>query len=265
MFSSWGKRLFDLLAEPATRGLAVDDPELTARRRDLAKTKRGLELSYRSWYRELQQVHEQSPPGLRLELGSGGGFLEEHVPGLVRTDLLRLPFVDLICRGEALPFADATVGAIFMINVMHHVHAPRRLFAEIRRVLAPGGKVGLIEPHVTAFSRRVYGNLHPEPFEPEAAEWELPESGPLSGGNDALPWIVFTRDRVRFESEFAGLRVERVRPQSPFVHLFSGGVMIRSLLPAPLFPLLHRLESRHGHRWAAGLALFATIVVTKRA
>ena len=87
-----GGFLYQILAEPATRGMAVDDPALTVRRRELSKTKCGLRLSYRAWYRELERVSEMAPPGTRVELGSGGGFLEEQIAGMLKTDVLPLPF-----------------------------------------------------------------------------------------------------------------------------------------------------------------------------
>jgi hypothetical protein len=37
---------------------------------------------------------------------------------------------------------------------------------------------------------------------PDAADWSFPAVGPLSGANGALPWILFERDRARFEREF---------------------------------------------------------------
>ncbi|MBK8443443.1 MAG: hypothetical protein IPL35_08515 [Sphingobacteriales bacterium] len=50
------------------------------------------------------------------------------------------------------------------------------------------------EPANTAWGRFFYQNFHHEPFQPEAASWEIPSTGPLSGANGALPWIIFKRD-----------------------------------------------------------------------
>jgi SAM-dependent methyltransferase len=259
-----GAALRGALAEPATRGLSVDDPTTTVRRRDLAKTKKTLYLSNLIWYRELQAIERTAPPGARVELGSGGGFLDEHIAGLVTTDLLPLPFVKLVCRAETLPFEDATVGGIFMINVLHHVIDVEAFFRQVERVLRPGGVLGLIEPYVSPLSKLVYRHLHPEPFEPKAPAWNLEPSGPLSGGNDAMPWIVFVRDRQRFEAMYPKLTIERITPHTVLTRLLSGGVLMRSMVPAFLFPALQATE-RALPRWITGrLALFATIVVRKK-
>jgi len=263
MSSRWGEFLFELLAEPVTRGMCVDDPAMTVRRRELSKTKRGLHLSYLAWYRELEEIHSLAPAGARIELGSGGGFMDEHIPGLIKTDVLLLPHLDVLCRAESLPFSDASIGAIFMVNVLHHMNEAGRFLAEVSRVLRPGGYVAMVEPFTTPFSRFLYGHLHPEPFEPGATEWDLEPSGPLSGGNGALPWIIFVRDRELFHARFPHLRILKVRPHTALTHLFSGGVMIRSLLPGLFFPTIHRIESALGPLWMRKMALFATIVLQR--
>ncbi len=251
-----------LLAEPRTRGLDLDDPETTVRRRDLALSKKSLNLSYRKWYAQFQEIDRMAPPGIRLELGSGGGFLAEVIPGLVTTDVLPLPFVDMVCQAEDLPQADGTVGAIFMINVLHHVCDVDRFFKEAQRVLVDGGVVAMIEPYVSPFSRVVYTHLHHEPFETSAPSWKLEASGPLSGGNDALPWNIFVRDRAIYDRRYPGLVVEEVRPHTFLSHLLSGGVTLRSLVPAAAIPLLQALESRLGPS-IRHVAVFATIVLRK--
>ena len=89
----------------------------------------------------------------------------------------------------------------------------------------------MIEPWVTWWSRIVYEHLHHEPFDPEAEAWSFATEGPLSGANGALPWILFVRDRGKFEKHFPQLRIEEVRPFLPFRYLVSGGVGMRNLMP----------------------------------
>jgi hypothetical protein len=40
------------------------------------------------------------------------------------------------------------------------------------------------------------------------------------GANDALPWIIFARDRLKFEQEFPDWRIETIKPIMPFRYLF---------------------------------------------
>jgi hypothetical protein len=94
---------------------------------------------------------------------------------------------------------------------------------------------------------------------PDADEWSFPTTGPLSGANGALPWIVFARDRGVFERDFPHWRIERVDPMMPLRYLVSGGVSMRSLAPALAFAPLRWLERAMGQ---AG-AMFVHIVLRR--
>src|SRR5262249_4673893 len=145
-----------------------------------------------------------------LELGSGAGFLEEFIPGLITSDVFPSPGVQRVIDARALPFGAGELKAIVMTDVLHHIARPRGFLREADRCVRPGGVVSMIEPWVTPWSRVVYGRLHHEPFRPGAAEWEFPEAGPLSGANGALPWIMFARDRAVFEREFPSWKIARI-------------------------------------------------------
>jgi len=161
-----------------------------------------------------------------------------------------------------LPLADEALYGIVMIDVLHHLPQPRRFFIEAVRCVQPGGVIAMIEPWVTPWSRLVYTRLHHEPFQPEAAEWEFPSRGPLSGANSALPWIIFGRDRTQFEKEFPGLCIQVIRPLMPFRYLISGGVSLRSLMPGWTFGLWRRLEQALQF-CMSDLAMFVYIVLRR--
>ncbi|HEX7663729.1 MAG TPA: hypothetical protein VF407_04435, partial [Polyangiaceae bacterium] len=74
-----------------------------------------------------------------------------------------------------------------------------------------------------------------EPYAPEATEWAFASTGPLSGANGALAWIVFERDRATFERRFPGLRLERFEPCAPLRYWVAGGLKSWSLLPGWAF------------------------------
>lgn len=52
----------------------------------------------------------------------------------------------LLARGEALPFADASLGLVTMFDVLEHVAAEDVFLTEVRRVLRPGGLLLLSVP-----------------------------------------------------------------------------------------------------------------------
>ena len=120
----------------------------------------------------------------------------------------------------------------------------------------------MIEPWVTPWSRVIYTRLHHEPFEPETKDWEFPSTGPLSGANGALPWIVFERDRARFEQEFPQWSIELIAPLMPFRYLVSGGVSLRSLMPGWTTGFWRSLDELVGGQ-RGGMAMFARIVLRR--
>ncbi len=251
------------LAHPLTRGLNIDHPETTQLRQQIIQEKIFLKRIYQEWYRAIAATLPPSQ-GAVLELGAGGGFMREFVPNLITSELFFCPRIRTVLDGLHLPFAAYSLRAIVMTNVLHHLPEPQLFFAEATRCVRPGGVVAMIEPWVTPWSRFVYSRLHHEPFEPEAPSWELPTSGPLSGANDAMPWIVFVRDRLQFEHEFPQWQIEVIKPTMPFRYLLSGGVSLRSLAPGWSFELCRGLENALG-RWNDHLAMFAQIVVRRLA
>ncbi|HEX3554161.1 MAG TPA: methyltransferase domain-containing protein [Thermoanaerobaculia bacterium] len=250
------------LEHPLTRGLDLDDPRTTHLRRRILAEKRFLRRIYEEWYAALA-ASLPAGEGAVLELGSGAGFLADFVPGLVRSEVFYAPGIDTVLDGLALPFATGALRAIAMTNVLHHLPRPARFFAEAARCVRAGGVVTMIEPWVTPWSQWVYTRLHHEPFEPAAKEWELAEGGPLSGANGALPWILFQRDRERFEREAPAWRVRSIEPLMPLRYLVSGGISLRGLAPAVTYPLWRGVE-RALSPWRRQLAMFAHVVLDRR-
>ncbi|MQA30636.1 MAG: methyltransferase domain-containing protein [Luteitalea sp.] len=258
--TSW---LRDRLAHPLARGLDLDSPEATAVHARLIREKPFLRRLYLQYYREYDAaVRRAAPGGLVLEIGSGAGFYRDLHAGVRSLDLRPGADVDVAGSALALPFRDRTASAILMLNVLHHLPDPRAFFRECSRVLKTGGRVCLIEPYVSPLSRRLTKPLHHEPWD-EHGGWSLPSSGPMTGANMALPSIVFVRDRATYDAEFPELPVDRLRPHTIALYLLSGGVSMRSLVPAALFSPLLAVE-----QWleASGrsLASMMTIELVRR-
>jgi SAM-dependent methyltransferase len=201
--------------------------------------------------------------GIRLELGTGAGFIKTLYPDVITSDVKPLPHVDLVAKAQCLPIRSAAVRAIYAINVFHHVSDPRAYFREVLRVLLPGGGVVMIEPYHGAMARLVYRRLFTmESFNPDARGWANPTSGPASGANQALSYIVFKRDRKLFEEDFPVLRIIADEPHSNLAYLASGGVNFRQLLPDRIIVGLLCLE-KHLPWLRTGLSFLHTIVLRK--
>jgi SAM-dependent methyltransferase len=251
-----------LLAHPLTCGLDLDDPRTTALRRRIIQEKNFLRQIYREWYSTLAS-DLPAGAGAAIELGSGAGFLKDFVPDLVTSDVFNCAGIDIVMSGLDLPIKPASLRAIVMVDVLHHLPQARNFFREAARCVRPGGVVAMIEPWVTPWSQLIYTRLHHEPFLPEAREWEFPASGPLSAANGALPFILFARDRSRFEREFPMWRIQTIKPMMPFCYLVSGGVSMRSLMPGWSFKLWRGLENVL-LPCMESLAMFAFIVLQRK-
>ncbi len=227
-----GHKLKQWLAHPLTQGKDIDSPETTALRRTIINSKPFLKRIYAEWYAIIQQALSEGPDNLSvLELGSGAGFLDEYVPNLITSEVFYLQGIKIVLDAQYLPFKPGALKGIVMTNVLHHIPDPELLFGEAQRCIARGGKMVLLEPWLTPWSRFVYGNLHHEPIDDATASWKIDGDGPLSRANSALPWILFGRDRSEFEEAFPKLKIERVEPYMPFRYLVSGGISLRSLMP----------------------------------
>ncbi len=207
-----------------------------------------LRALYADWYGRIAAVLPPPARGPRIELGSGPGFARQFIADLQLTDIVRAPWHDRELSAEALPFADGSLGALVLFDVLHHLADPRRFFVEAGRVLAPGGRIVLCEPHVSPLSYPVYKLFHDEPLD-LSVDPLAPAAAPADGrdpfdSNQAIPSLLFGRQAGRFAAEFPQLRLTRLEWLSGLSYPASGGFSRRPLLPAPLWGLLHGLERR---------------------
>ena len=254
--------LRSLLTHPLARGRNLDDPRTTILRRHIIQAKPFLKRVYEEWYRLLSDSLDSSSERT-LEIGSGAGFLQQCIPDLLTSDLLLLPWVDLVLDGEKIPFKDDVLDAMVFINVLHHIPDPQAFLIETSRCIRQGGKLVMIEPWVSTWSKLVYTNLHHEPFNPSARYIGLESHAPLSSANGALPWIMFERERDLILKNLSMWEITDIRLSTPFTYLLSGGMSMRSLMPGWSYGFWHRIETlllplvHH-------LAMFARITLTKR-
>ena len=220
----------------------LDSPERTLHHGEIILQKKFLRKLYEQWYAEFLCEIPRLPNDTYIELGSGGGFLKELDPKMICSDILDLPSNDLTFSALDMPFSTSSVGGIFMVDTMHHIPDMEKFLEEVSRVLVKNGKMIMIEPANSWWGRLIYKNFHHEPFEPKGG-WTIPESGPLSGANGALPWIVFERDKLKFQEKFPNLKIETIQYRNPLLYLVSGGVSYRQLLPDFMFPVVNRIDN----------------------
>ncbi len=104
-----------------------------------------------------QLVLSHLTPGAEvLDLGAGAGLLSEldfrglcrRIVGVDPDPCVRdNPFLDEAVVSSGLPFPEASFDLVLCHNVCEHLEEPTRTFAEVYRVLRPGGRLLLKTPN----------------------------------------------------------------------------------------------------------------------
>ena len=246
---------------PGLDNIDIDDPKTTILRKKIVHRKRFLYKLYLDFYLQMLAMAKELPKGPIIELGSGAGFIREIAPTVITSEVFLIPNLDLVFSGHNLPFRDKSVSCFLMLDVFHHIPKPIWFLQEAERCLRKGGKIVMIEPYNSIFARFFYQRFHHESFDPSAG-WEHQEQGPLSGANGALPWIIFIRDKQKFNQNLPNLQIKSIRPHTPFAYLLSGGVAFKSFLPGICFKPVRFCEKLLSP-FNKHTALFATISLEK--
>jgi SAM-dependent methyltransferase len=199
---------------------------------------------YRRWYGQIRERLPAASLGPWLEIGSGPGFAREVIPELQLSDVVKAPWHDHEIAAEALPFSAAALGALVLLDVLHHLEWPDRFLAEAARVLRPGGRLVLLEPYVGPLSFAVYKIFHQErcDFGPEPLGGDLTRGDDPFDGNQALPTKLFFRRRQQLAGRYPELHLLELERLAGPAYPASGGLSRRPLLPLPLWRALLRAE-----------------------
>lgn len=230
---------------PRLRDLEAGSQPWFEAQREMIFSKPLVKRCYDLWYARFREDLNSVPAQYRdravVELGSGSGYLKSAIPEALTSDVVA-GVADLVFDGRRLPFAAGSLRGILLSHVFHHIPDAGAFLREACRTLAPGGVVSMIEETHTPFARFFFSRIHPEPYDDQAADWSFPGGHTLYDSNQALPWIVFFRDRKRFEEEFPQLRLEAHSFLPWFSYLLSGGVNLRDAVPGALAPAVARLD-----------------------
>ena len=231
---------------------------------------------YRGYHEAIDSARSAAP-GADVEIGAGHGSFAEFRPGTISCDIVPCPWLDCAADATSLPFADAALSNIIMVDVLHHIADPARFFTESTRVLAPGGRIIMIEPYVSPISYLAWRFFHDEDVDLEAdpldgqqtrstntdatrhedslrshADIHARQSDETALGrtssddpwdaNTAIPTLLFWRNISRFRNQFPQLSVITRRRFDYFLYPLSGGFERRPLIPRPLIPVARLLE-----------------------
>ncbi len=211
-------------------------------RRDVWKSKKILKRLYYKWYHIIRSAVK---PGAILEIGGGSGNLKEYFPDAISSDILFTEWLDAVLDAHHLPFKDESFDNIVLFDVLHHLLEPSSFFSDAERVLKQGGRIIMMEPNISLGSFIVYRFLHSEgmswridPLKPGGLR---KEKKPFYG-NQAVPTLLFKRDRILFAKNFPRLKIIRKERMDFVIYPLSGGFHNPSLCPLFLYNILEYLE-----------------------
>ncbi len=207
------------------------------------KNKSSLYKLYQEFYNRYANSLSNSPEdGVSIEIGSGAGFIKEIIPEIITTDILVYKTVELTMDATRFPFDDNSIKSIFLLNTLHHIPDAKSFLSEAERCLKEKGSIFIIDQYPGWLSKTILQYAHHEPYNPKAEEWAFETSGPLSGANGALAWIIFYRDRDLFEKLYPSLKIFTLKPHTPLRYWLSGGLKSWNLLPDALFELARKFD-----------------------
>ena len=177
-----------------------------------------------------------------LEIGSGGGFIKDLFPNVITSDIKPLPTVDIVVNAEKLPFGDGELDVIFAVHAIHHIPDINKFLDEVKRTVTVGGGVVCVEPYWSLLACIIYKIMHPEPFDKMASKWTLDSTGPMSGSNQALSYILLKRDKDKFLEKYPEFEIVRIKRFGFIRYFCTGGIWLNQKLPDFCFPFLKVLE-----------------------
>lgn len=236
------KSILDLFRDPSIDGLNVDGiARLEAHAAILAR-KRMLREVFAEFHHNFDRLDKRffTTTGARIELGSGISPMRNSYPDVLATDIVPGPNTDRVLDAEKMELPDRSVRAFFAQNSFHHFPHPDRFFDEVERVVAPGGGVVLLEPYYGPAANFLFRRLfRTETFDKDSASWDAEVSGPMTGANQALSYLVFFRDRDAFQQKHPTLKIVHHELCSNYLmYLLSGGLNFRQLVPDWMHPVV---------------------------
>ena len=220
------------------------EEDILQKHREIWKKKKILREIYEEWY-EMIISDLSKVEGPTVELGAGSGNFKEYFPRAISADIEKHEWLDMTFDAHEMPFEDSSVANIVMIDVLHHLADPVRFLHEASRVLKIGGRLIMLEPFPSPFSKIVYKLFHPEPFIYDIdyfSEQKVNEKHPWDS-NQAIPYLIFYRHLDKFQKMFGkSFNIIKKEKMTFLLYPASGGFENASMIPEKLIPLIKKFE-----------------------
>ena len=198
-----------------------------------------LKSCYSDFYIEILKKEKEfakttNDKSLRIELGSGVGFIKEFDQTIITSDVVFNQFTDKIIDGNQIPYKENQVNSIFGIFCFHHFKDPFNFLKDLEVKLKPGGLCILIEPYYGILANFIYKRIHEAEYfdEREDFNFKIQNKTAMEKANQALSYIYFVKNKKKFKENFPQLEVVHTSIFGNYLRfLFSGGLNFRKILP----------------------------------
>jgi SAM-dependent methyltransferase len=180
-----------------------------------------------------------------LEIGGAGGITKRLRPEYVVTDIRKSIGVDQIVDATHLPFKDKSFDIVFAIDVIHHVTDLHEMFAEVNRVLRPGGVFFMREPYWGPAAQLVWRTVHPEDFSIARLFKVDLRDDPMSG-NQALAYALVKRPSIVPPDLIPKeMQLRTIGPLTGIAFFLSGGVNFTTKVSRQMLTKIENWELKH--------------------
>lgn len=216
----------------------IDSDELIEFHRSKLLNKQMIHNVFKEFYKTCYNLSKSynltSKNGSNIEIGSGSSLFKHYYPDIISTDIKISKYNDMVLNAQdMINIPKNSVNTFFAINCFHHFPDPELFFNEIERTLEKGATCIIVEPYFGLLSSFLYKRLcDTEIFDKKQKNWQYMSSGPMSGANQALSYIVFFRDKNIFLKKYPNLEIVNTTIFNNYLrYLFSGGLSFKQLLP----------------------------------
>jgi SAM-dependent methyltransferase len=193
-------------------------------------------------YKEINQLmlDVNKPSDTIIEIGGAGGITKRLTPSVLISDIRIDPELDIVFKGETMPFKTESIDAIWAKDSLHHISETAIFLTEVHRVLKPGSSLYVCEPYWGPVAKFIFKFLHPEPFSVDAINNGIK----LEDGNQAiLYWLVDKKDTS--QSLFHDLfEIKDKKVINGLSFILSGGATLTTIIPPQILWLIKKIETR---------------------
>jgi len=228
----------------------LNDEERFKEHKKNLNEKKMLKSCYSDFYIKMLNTEKEfkkktSNNNLRIELGSGVGFIKDYDKTIITSDVIYNEFTDKIIDANQIPYGRNQIDSIFGIFCFHHFKDPFNFLKDLEVKLKSGGVCILIEPYYGVLAKVIYKSIHKSEYfdQNEPFDFKIENKTAMEQANQALSYIYFVKNREKLQKFFPNLEIVHTSIFGNYLRfILSGGLNFRKILPDFLIGFIKIIE-----------------------